>query len=640
MAENDGGSLRLPRLIRDGMVLQRDMPVRIWGRSAPGAAVSVRFLGREYHTAAGADGKWQTVLGKTAAGGPYEMEIESDRKITLKNILVGEVWVCSGQSNMELPILRVRHSYPREIAAAENPGIRLFLVERDCDFGKERNDLPAGEWIAASPRSVLHFSAAAYFFADEIFRTLRVPVGIISASVGGSTVEAWLNRASLSRFPHYREIAERMADPRYAEALRQRDAACAQNWNRKLNETDAGLNGALPWYDPALDDSGWGRMAIPGSWNESGPEARNGAFWFRRKVNLPAGCEKLPAVLYLGAIVDADQTYINGIPVGETTYRYPPRRYEIPEGVLKPGANVVAIRVISSLGKGGFVREKDYALTVGEERFDLSGNWKFRVGVRSLPLPEPVFLECQPGGLFNAMIAPLLRCTVRGILWYQGESSTAHPAEYKDLFEELIRSWRDRWGLGDFPFLFVQLANYGEIAREPAESDWAAVRQAQLEALELPGTGMAVAADIGDWNDLHPQNKKEIGRRLAQAAKRIAYGDRSVTPMGPVVQSVRRDGGRLLVRFQYAESGLTGRRGSVLSGFELCGCNRRFRPAEAVIEGTSVSVRRGDLPEPAGIRYAWADSPAELSLYNQDGLPASPFQMFLPDAPPPIGIDG
>ena len=631
MAENcrNDDPLRLPRLISDGMVLQRNAPVRIWGWAPPGRTVSVRFLGRELRADADASGKWETVLPETEAGGPYEMEIEADRRIVVKNILVGEVWVCSGQSNMELPVDRVKDHYPEEIAASENPLIRLFYVEKEYDFQKERTDLHSGSWISADPQSVLQFSAAAYFFADEIHKTCRVPVGIVSASVGGSPLEAWLSRDSLALFPHYRGVAELLENERYVAAVQERDSSNLEKWHRRLNEADLGLNGALPWYDPDLDDSGWTEMQVPGSWEDEGLKNWNGALWFRKEIDLPEGAGNAPARLHLGAIVDADQTYVNGAKVGETTYRYPPRHYDIPAGLLKQGKNVVAVRVVSSLGKGGFVKEKKYALETGGSTLDLSGAWKYRVGARSFPLPEQVFFEYQPGGLYRAMIAPLLNYTMKGVLWYQGESSTAHPTEYEAMFRELILDWRRKWKQGDFPFLFVQLANYGEIAREPAESDWAAVRQAQLDTLKVPNTGMAVAADIGEWNDLHPYNKKEVGRRLAQAAKNIAYGDRSVVPMGPVFESLSRENDRLIVSFRYAESGLTGKNGTRLEGFELCGNDRRFRKAEAVIEGERVAVRCGGIEEPAGVRYAWADSPAALDLANHEGLPASPFQAYV-----------
>ena len=600
-----GVPLRLPRLIRDGMVLQRNASVRIWGWASPGRTVSVRFLGGKFRAAADASGKWEVLLPEMQAGGPYEMEFEAERKIVVKNILVGEVWLCSGQSNMELPMRRVKDYYPDEIANSENPMIRLFYVGKEHDFQKERADLPSGFWVSPNPLSVLDFSAVAYFFADELYKEYRVPVGIISASVGGSPVEAWLSRDSLALFPHYREIAEQLEDERYVAAVQERDSRNTEKWYWRLNKADLGLNGALPWYDPDLNDSDWGRMPVPGSWEDEGLKKFNGALWFRREIDLPETDENTPARLNLGAIVDADQAYINGIKVGETAYRYPPRHYDVPAGLLKLGRNVIAVRVISSLGKGGFVKGKAYTLETGSRTLDLSGPWKFRIGARSCPLPEQVFFDYLPGGLYRAMIAPLLDYTIKGAAWYQGESSTAHPAEYEAMFKELIRGWRRKWKLGDFPFLFVQLANYGEIARNPAESDF------------------------GEWNDLHPHNKKEVGRRLALAAKNIAYGDRSVVPMGPTADSVFRENGRLILSFRYAGSGLTGKSGNRLSGFELCGKDRRFRTAEARIEGDRVAVWRADLSEPEGVRYAWADSPAELCLYNREGLPASPFQKFI-----------
>lgn len=333
-----------------------------------------------------------------------------------------------------------------------------------------------------------------------------------------------------------------------------------------------------------------------------------------------------PARLLLGRIVDADSVFVNGVFVGSTGYQYPPRRYQAPAGVLKEGKNVITVRVISEAGKGGFVPGKPYELIIDGQTIGLAGNWLYRQGAEMPPLAARTFIRWKPLGLFNAMISPLLNYRIKGVIWYQGESNAGRPEEYKELFPALIRDWRARWGQGDFPFLFVQLANFMEARPRPSESNWALLREAQLEALALPNTGMAVAIDIGEWNDIHPLNKKDVGKRLALAARRVAYGEKEAVHSGPIYRSMKAEGSKIVLSFCNIGSGLEAGGGNELRHFAIAGADRRFTWAEARIEKDKVVVWSEEVPEPVAVRYAWADNPAGANLYNKEGLPASPFR--------------
>jgi sialate O-acetylesterase len=331
------------------------------------------------------------------------------------------------------------------------------------------------------------------------------------------------------------------------------------------------------------------------------------------------------AKLILGRIVDADSVFVNGVFVGTTGYQYPPRRYDIPSNVLKEGGNTVVVRVISTIGKGGFVLDKPYELVSGGQTIDLKGDWQYRLGATMDPLASQTFVRWKPVGLYNAMISPLLNYSIKGAIWYQGESNAERPLEYRELFSALICDWRKKWSQGDFPFLFVQLPNFMERIEQPSESNWALLREAQLKTLSLPQTGMAVTIDIGEWNDVHPLNKKDVGKRLALAAQRVAYGDDTIVYSGPIYHSMKIEGNKIVVTFTNTGSGLVAGSGE-LKYFAIAGIDRRFVWAKAKIENNRVVVWSEEVPNPVAVRYAWADNPEGANLYNAEGLPASPFR--------------
>ncbi len=622
------GQVTLPRLISDGMVLQRNTGVTIWGWASGNEEIELNFKGEQYQTTADDSGNWSIELDHLSAGGPNSMTIVGENRLTIRDIYVGDVWVASGQSNMELPMERVRPLYEDEIRQVQDERIRYFGVPYNYDFKTPQNDLESGEWVAATPENVLRFSAVAYFFAENLVESQEVPVGIIHSAMGGSPAEAWVSEEALKEFPRHYEEAQRFKDDSLIEEIEHEDQTRISDWYRRSVENDRGLTeDDGTWKDPDLDTSDWSTMELPGYWNETGLGEVNGVVWFRKTVELPGAAAGRPAKMDLGRVVDADSVFVNGQFVGNTTYQYPPRRYEIPEGVLESGENTVVVRVVNERGNGGFFPDKPYRIYTDDWNADLTGDWKYRLGVEMEPLPGQTFIRWKPLGLFNGMIHPLLKYDISGVIWYQGESNTGNPEEYSELFPALIDDWRNHWEEGEFPFLYVQLANFMEPADQPEESNWAALRQAQLETLSQPNTGMAVTIDIGEWNDIHPLNKKDVGQRLARWARGMVYGE-EIVQSGPIVDDVKNEGNRLVLTFTHTGSGLVSENGD-LKEFAVADDDGEFKWARARIEGDTVVVWNDEIENPVHVRYAWADNPEDANLYNEEGLPASPFEVSL-----------
>ena len=619
--------VRLPKLISDGMVLQRDASVKIWGWAAPGEAVTVDFTGEKYETKADAAGKWMITLAPMQAGGPHTMQIKASNSITVSDILIGDVWLCSGQSNMELPVRRVRPLYEPEIAASTNNSIRSFIVPKVYYFKEPLNDLSGGNWVAAGPETVLDFSAAAWFFAVHINETYGVPVGLLTSAFGGSPAEAWISEESLKEFPlHYEELQKCKSDS-LMSAIAAADQKRIGEWYGQLQKADeAYKTPGVKWSDPAMDTDDWKPISVPGLWTGTGLQGVNGAVWYRKEIIVPASAAGQPGTLNLGRIVDADSAFLNGSFIGTVSYQYPPRRYTIPAGVLREGTNILTVRVISNIGDGGFVPDKPYDLAAGDFTTSLEGEWKYRVGAVMPPLRGQTFFGYKPAGLYNAMLAPLLNWQIKGILWYQGESNAGRPDEYRSLLPSMIRDWRQNLGQGDVPFILVQLPNFMEAKQEPSESGWAMFREAQTEALKLPATGMAVTIDVGEWNDIHPLNKKDVGTRLALVARRVAYGDNSVVAYGPTYKSMEVKRRKIIVTFENTGSGLVVKGGGKPKHFAIAGADMKFVWAKAVVRGDRVIVRGKKLRHPVAVRYAWADNPEGVNLFNREGLPAAPFR--------------
>lgn len=621
--------IRLARLFGDGMVLQRNSCVKIWGWAPAGEVVSVRFKDLIYSGITAMNGRWEVSLQTEEAGGPFEMIIEAcdgAERIRLVNIMLGDVWLCSGQSNMEMKMVSLQQAFPEDIIYAGNDAIRQFLIPVAYNFEQPCADFESGSWEAADAVSVMNFSAAAYFFAAKLYEQNRVPIGLIQASLGGAPIEAFMSEEALAAFPDAAEEIRKLKDSKYLESLAQEDQVNQEQWYRYVNQNDAGVPvGGMPYYDPAFNASDWSSIPVPSYWEEEGLGSFNGSVWFRKEFEVHAGELGLPATLELGNVVDEDTVYLNGVQIGALPNQYIPRMYNIPEGLLQRGENTIVIRVVNVSGKGGFYKGKPYRLRIAERSQDLSGDWQYRIGVKCGPMPQPSFVQWRPAGLYNGMIAPIVPYSIKGVIWYQGESNLNKPEIYESLFMTLIDDWREKWGMGDFPFLYVQLPNYSEPSDHPTDSQWAKLREAQRKSLAVPMTGMAVAIDIGESNDIHPVNKKDIGYRLALAAQRVAYQDETVVASGPLFQFAEKAGQRMILHFDDIGGGLVAKDGDTLKHFAIAGTDQSFIWANAMIEDDYVVVWHDKIPDPVQVRYAWADNPDTANLYNREGLPASPF---------------
>jgi sialate O-acetylesterase len=632
--------VRVPSLIGDNMVLQQGPRARLWGTARPGERVIVRLAGRTARATADARGRWETFLGPLPAGGPFELTIAGANTLIFRNVLVGEVWVCSGQSNMEWSLAQAAGG-PEDAAQADHPDIRLFTVEKRT--AAEPLEDVRGRWVVATPEQAAQFSAVGYYFGRELHQRLKVPVGLINTSWGGTPAEAWTSREMLASRPEFAPILERYEkELRNLAQLRQEHGAKLAEWERQYAvAADSGNRGeGMGYADPSRDADGWRKMRLPQLWETAGMNL-DGVIWFRREVEVPAAWAGRDLSLSLGPIDDFDTTYFNGERVGATggetpeAYRFP-RRYKVPGALVRAGRSVIAVRVYDRMGGGGFggAAGSMSLAPAGADGLALDGEWDYkpetvvaakRPDYSNYPGPRPgPENQNNPSVLYNAMLAPLTPYTLRGAIWYQGESNAGRAYQYRTLFPAMIRDWRARWKGGDFPFYFVQLANWKARKQDSIDSEWAELREAQTMTLHsVPHTGMAVTIDIGDPEDIHPRNKRDVGLRLARWALADTY-QQKVVPSGPLYASHAVEGDKIRVRFRHA-AGLRTRDGGAPVGFFVAGADRKFFRAEARIEGDAVLVWSQDVARPAAVRYAWADNP-EANLHNAEGLPASPFR--------------
>jgi sialate O-acetylesterase len=622
------GQVKLPKLISDGMVLQRNVPLKIWGWAAAGEKVTLTFNGKLFSAIADKDGDWMMKLPKQTAGGPYKMLVKgSKNELEINDILIGDVWLASGQSNMEMPMRRVSPYYSTEIKNSECKFIRQFYVPQKYNFNQPEKDLESGSWKSVNPQNVLDFSAIAYFFEKNIYDKYKIPVGIINASLGGSPAEAWLSEEALKSFPEYYNEMQRFKSKELITKIEQDDNARIGEWYSTLNKNDEGNKSAdKRWSQPELNVTDWKTMNIPGYWTDYSPEMKNGVVWFRKQIQVSASLAAKPSILILGRIVDADSVFVNGVFVGTTSYQYPPRRYAIRAGLLKTGENSIVVRVVSNSGNGGFVPDKQYVIESENDTLNLIGAWQYRQGAAMNPLGGQTFVRWKPGGLYNAMIAPLTNFAMKGCLWYQGESNTGKPLEYAALLTKLIHTWRANWLLKDLAFLYVQLPNFMKPVSEPAESNWALFREQQQKVLAVPNTAMAVAIDLGEWNDIHPVNKKAVADRLALQAQKIVYGNTKLVSCGPLYLSMKIVKDSIVLNFKNTGSGLIFQGDKQLNNIAIAGADKKFVWASAKIEKNRLIVWSEKIANPVAVRYAWADNPDKANLYNTEALPASPFR--------------
>ena len=624
----------LPSVFTDNMVLQQKTDITFYGDATKNKQLTVKtgWNGKEYHTEADGQGKWSLKIPTPAAGGPYEITFSDGKKLQLKNVMIGEVWFCSGQSNMEMPVAgwgKVMN-YEQEIAEAAYPAIRLFQVKKNTSLAPLKEvESTLGGWQECSSATVPEFSALAYFYARALWKELNVPIGVIDCTWGGTPAEAWMNHETLRQVMGFREEMDKLErlgfDPNRMEQAYSEERA---HWQSLFTEKDKGMeNGKLCWTAPSLSEEDWQTISLPGYWEGKGLKDFDGIIWFRRSLEIPAEWAGKPLTLRLGMIDDEDITYFNGVEIARGAGYMTPRTYTIPAKLVKAGKAVLAVRVSDFGGEGGIHgKAEELYVEADGKRISLAGDWKYRIGLSLKGFPpapvSPIQSSSYPTVLFNAMVKPWTAFPIKGVIWYQGEANVGRSEQYGDLFPALITDWRRQWR-SDFPFYFVQLANFMESKKIQPDSEWAALREAQTKALKLDQVGMAVTIDIGLADDIHPKNKQEVGRRLALVALAGSYG-KNVSSSAPVFQNYIIKGNKMELDFGQKQDGFQ-IKGTTLKGFTIAGPDRVFYPAEAMVHDGKIILSSTEVPAPLAARYGWADNP-DCNLYGENGLPVAPFR--------------
>ncbi|MDP4209258.1 MAG: sialate O-acetylesterase [Bacteroidota bacterium] len=614
--------VHLPLIFNDNMILQRDKPVNVWGWASKGEKITVSFNGQELSTRADAQGNWRVVLKPMTFGGPFEMSVRGKLgSKVFKNVLIGDVWVCSGQSNMEFPVNGWTHvlNHEKEIASANYPNIRLFSVEKNTSHQAQK-DFKGGNWQVCSPATISPFSAVGYFFGRKLNIDLKIPIGLINTTWGGTNIETWTSWESISKREEYKNM-----NP--AEFLA-KEATWAKN-KEKFQEAlkhDPGID--EKWFAPETNAASWSNVELPHNFEHCVVGDLDGIVWFRKDIELTGNQAEKAILLSLGAIDDYDETYVNGVLVGKTDDWALQRKYALTPGLLKSGKNTIVVKVLDRAGGGGFSSSAaDMFLSLGATQISLAGEWKFKPAVTSIQYDfKDAGPNVFPSQLYNAMVAPMIQFPIKGVIWYQGEQNAGEPKSYYTLFPEMIQNWRNKWGY-EFPFLWVQLANFMAPSEQPVESSWAELREAQHQTLKVPKTGEAVIIDLGEAYDIHPKNKQDVGYRLALSALKNAY-EKDVVYSGPVFRSMEIKDGKAVLEFDNPGNGLIakGDKYGYLKGFAISGKDKHFVWAKAYIDGDKVVVYSDDVKEPTAVRYAWGDNPDDANLFNSSGLPASPFR--------------
>ncbi|MEO8771098.1 MAG: sialate O-acetylesterase [Ferruginibacter sp.] len=620
-------ALKLPSIIADNMILQQDKPNNIWGWAMPGAEVHVFFMNKNYTSLANQHGEWKVSLNPSKAGKASDMKITADKEqILIKNILIGEVWLCSGQSNMEYPLGGFKDLYANEIQTSGDDDLRYVVIKDEFDNRENKDVALKNSWLSVNSATVQNCSAVAYFFAKQLREKLHVPVGLIVSSWGGTPAQSWMDTTALKSFSDYMELYDGKIRPidfsKFQELKKHNEEVYQQKviiaYTNFKDLTDLNYN-----------DHDWEKMNLPKNWESLGHPDLDGIATYRISFTVPRGYENKTAILHLPAIDDVDSTYVNGVFVGSQTVWNELRTYNVPTNTLKEGKNVITIWVEDDGGGGGMNEDSDnYYLQVGDQKISLKGEARFKILAAKENIADGInyaAMQNQPAVLFNAMIAPLLPYSIRGVIWYQGESNTGNYVEYRTLFPSLINCWRKRFDQKELPFLFVQLSSYNPAVTEPAISNWAGLREAQTYALKLPATGMAVTIDVGDQKDIHPKRKKEVGYRLAANAFNIVYGFQQDIPAGPAYKSFSIEGNTIKINYSNIGTGLV-KKGDLLLGFSIAGADKHFITATATIKGNEVIVSNPLIASPLNVRYAWADAPMDANLYNKEDFPAAPFR--------------
>jgi sialate O-acetylesterase len=621
-APAQGVAVRLPKVFGDNMVLQRNARIPIWGQASPGAEVIGKLAGTEVTTKANQQGKWMLHFPRLSAGGPYVLTVwergRPESAIECKNLLIGDVWLASGQSNMEFQVQQGKNAQS-EISNAHYPDIRMLIVDHDKKLVPE-TDISTAGWKMADSGNVKQFSAVAFFFARKIHADQHVPIGIIQSTWGGTPVQAWTSREKLLSSPITRNAA--IANDTVSENHFLQDSLKTDRFWDIINhpQNDAEKRITVPEYD----DSGWTKVEMPRVIKDFGIGRFEGIMWFRKKIVLPEAVAGRSLTLDLGHPEMTYSLYFNGVEICKNVWNAAPHHaYTIPSTILRKGENFLAIRMAMLWGGGGLnPPAEDIYLTDGHTSISLAGEWLYKKDLESLP---PIHnYQYYPDVLFNGMINPLIPYGIAGFIWYQGEANDTDAYNYRKMFPMMIADWRQRWQCGDLPFLFVQLANFKARKPVPSESDWAELREAQAMALSQPQTAMACAIDVGEADNIHPADKQDVGFRLALCADKLVYKQPCIAS-GPTYKNYTIQGDRVRIRFVHTGSGLAAKDGKSITGFAVAGSDRQFHWAVANIAGDDIILYSDQVASPKAVRYAWADNP-ECNLVNSAGLPAVPFR--------------
>ncbi len=615
------GMVTLPGIFSDNMVLQRDIPLTIWGWADKGEKIEIKFNQQLLKTKADKNGQWKVVLAKEKAGGPYNLHVKGKNEILINNVLVGEVWLCSGQSNMEWTVAQSMNA-GQVMKNAGNPWIRHIKVQRNISSVPVR-DINETKWEICESTTVGSFTAAGYFFAKILYDSLKVPVGIINSSWGGSNIETWISREGFEGSDEFREMISKIPLMDMDSMMKMRSAGTMS----RIESLQGNRPGSLddkPFIQTDFNDTGWPEIFQPQLWEEQKIGELDGVVWLRKTFELKPGEIVPEPILELSKIDDFDVTFVNGIQVGSTSQWDLNRRYALPDNLLKPGKNVIAVKVRDTGGGGGiYGNSADVKLILGKKTIPLDGKWKFQV----VEIIKSANQNSMPSLCYNAMIHPIIPFGIRGALWYQGESNASRAYQYRTAFPLMINDWRQKWGLGEFPFYFVQLATFKTAGDSNEGCSWAELREAQTLTLrKVPNTGMCVTTDIGDPVDIHPVNKQDVGKRLAFMALNDVYG----TPLisrGPMFKSMTKEGNKLIISFDDIGTGLnTPDQYGYLKGFEVAGINKKFYFARAYINEDKVVVESDQVNSPVAVRFGWIGDASDCNLFNEEGLPAVPFR--------------
>lgn len=618
------GAITLPPLLSDNMVIQRDRPIRLWGSADAGEKVTVRFKQKSYQTIVGHQGEWSLLLDPSVAGGPYTLEINEH---VLHNVMVGDVWVCSGQSNVDLPVYRVEDLYKQLTDTLRRNEVRLLKITNNTHIAGTEEELTETRWRVLAPENVSDFSAISYFLANDLYEKTGIPQGVIASSWGGTPIQSWIGEEYIKKYPHYYNEMLLTRNNEYVAQVNIAAQVAGRAWNNLLYRLDPGVRGN--WYAPDYNDSHWQTVNQydNGSWTRTKNGPFNGSYWFRQEIEADPAHAGEEALLRVGCLVDADSTYLNGVLIGTTGYQYPPRKYRIPAGLLKAGKNVITIRLIGG-SNAAFVKDKPYKIVYnnGNEQ-PLSTQWKFRHGT-FMPQQriQAIGIQNIATACYNSMIWPLRHFPVAGVLWYQGESNTGRAEEYESLLGDLMENWRNIWKEPSLPFFIVQLPDYMAPTNTPSESGWVSLRESQRRAtLNDINAELVVGLGLGEWNDIHPLRKKELAERASLEIRKKVYGQPvAVTPR---LESGEIKGSQVILTFS---DPITGDKEGNVYDFELSDNGRTYQNAVAVANNNKVYISSPEVEKPVSVRYAWRNTPPRANLKGRNNLPLPTFQWDKP----------